>query len=297
MAAHGWGAERSDARALPCPGVSVGSEFLQRAHSLSVRIKVKGELSEEGGHGASLSGGEEFVGHRPYRGGEDLRRLDWNLWARLRQPFVKVTRREAGEEWAVLIDASASMGVGPPGKLQRAAEVAGALAVLGLARGARVRLFASSGAELDMAKESAAGELLKYLNGLRAEGSVGMRGLVEQAAKFRSANRVFLIGDLLDLSPAQALALVRKGRSLAAVGLLAPLEFEPASLGRIEWWDPEEEQRLVLNVGQKTLQKYEMTLSVHLDRWREAAARHRASFGCWDTKVAFEDVVRDVLRA
>ena len=286
----------TDARALPCAGVSLGSDFLQRARSLSARLESKGELNDEGGRGASLSGGEEFVGHRPYRGGEDLRRLDWNLLARLRQPFVKVTRREAGEEWAVLIDASASMGVGPPGKLQRAAEVAGALAVLGLGRGARVRVISSSGAEIYLAKERAGAELLSYLNALTAEGTRGMRALVEQAARYRAANRVFLIGDLLDVTPAQALTLVRRGRSLAAVGLLAPLEFEPGSLGRVEWWDPEEEQRLVLDVGDRTLQEYEQTLSGHIDAWREGAARHHAAFGCWDTNVPFEDAVRGVLR-
>ena len=283
------------ARALPCAGVSLGPDFFKRARSLSLRIQSKGELHDEGGRGGSLGGGEEFVGHRPYRGGEDLRRLDWNLLARLRQPFVKVTRREAGEDWAVLIDSSASMGVGPPGKLQRAAEVAGALAVLGLGRGAKVRLLASSGAELYLTEDRAGAELLSFLNGLHAEGADGMRGLVEQAARYRSASRVFLLGDLLDLTPGEALALGRRGRSLTAVGLLSPLEFEPGALGRVEWWDPEEEERLVLNVGERSLQEYELALTKHIDLWREGAARHRAAFGYWDTSVPFEDVLLGVL--
>jgi len=291
------GKATTEARPLPCPGVDVDAAFLQRARSLAVRLEAGGEIREEGGRGASLMGGEEFVGHRPYRAGEDLRRLDWALFARLRQPFVKLTRREAGEEWAVLIDASASMGVGPPGKLQRAAEVAGALAVLGSGRGSRVRLLASSGSELLLTRGRAGGELLTFLNGLRAEQSLGMRSLVERAGRFRSAARVFLVGDLLDLEPREALGLVRRGRSLVAIGLLAPLEFEPGPLGRVEWWDPEEEQRLVLNVGAESAQKYEETLGAHVDGWREAAARHRAAFGCWCTQTPFEEVLRGVLGA
>ena len=287
---------KAGARSLPCPGVEVDGEFLQRARSLAARLQASGEVREEGGGGAHLLGGEEFVGHRPYRPGEDLRRLDWALFARLGQAFVKVTRRDAGEEWAVLIDASASMGVGPPGKLQRAAEVAGALAVLGSGQGARVRLLASSGAELFLTRGRAGGELLSFLNGLRAVEALGMRSLVERAGRFRSATRVFLVGDLLDLEPREALGLVRRGRSLAAIGLLAPLEFEPGPLGRVEWWDPEEEQRLVLDVGARSAQAYEETLGAHVDGWREAAARHRAAFGCWDTRTPFEDVLRGVLR-
>jgi uncharacterized protein (DUF58 family) len=285
----------TEARVLPCPDVSVGADLLQRARTFAARLEVGGELREGGGRGAHLLGGEEFVGHRPYRAGEDLRRLDWPLLARLGQPFVKVTRREAGEEWAVLLDASASMGVGPPGKLQRACEVAGALGVLGVGRGARVRILASSGAELFLTRGRAGGELLSFLNGLRAEESAGMRSLVEKAAKFRAASRVFLVGDLLDLEPREALGLVRRGRTLAAVGLLAPLEFEPGQLGRVEWWDPEEEQRLVLNVGQESLQEYEASLGTHVDGWRDAAARHRAAFGCFNTRAPFEEVLRGVL--
>ena len=285
----------TEAHALPCPEVSVDADLLQRARSFAARLEVGGELREEGGRGAHLLGGEEFVGHRPYRAGEDLRRLDWSLLARLGQPFVKVTRREAGEEWAVLLDTSASMGVGPPGKLQRAAEVAGALAVLGAARGARVRIISSGGAGLFLAGGRAGAELLAFLNGLRAEESRGMRGLVERAGRFRGASRVFLVGDLLDLEPREALGLNRRGRSLAAVGLLAPLEFEPGQLGRVEWWDPEEEQRLVLNVATESLEEYERCLNAHVDGWRDAAARHRAAFGCYDTRTPFEEVLRGIL--
>ena len=285
----------TEAHALPCPEVSVDADLLQRARSFAARLEVGGELREEGGRGAHLLGGEEFVGHRPYRAGEDLRRLDWSLLARLGQAFVKVTRREAGEEWAVLLDTSASMGVGPPGKLQRAAEVAGALAVLGAARGARVRIISSGGAELFLTGGRAGAELLAFLNGLRAEEPRGMRGLVERAGRFRGASRVFLVGDLLDLEPREALGLVRRGRSLAAVGLLAPLEFDPGQLGRVEWWDPEEEQRLVLNVATESLEEYERCLNTHVDGWRDAAARHRAAFGCFDTRTPFEEVLRGIL--
>ena len=220
---------KTDARALPCPDVEVDAEYLQRARSLAARLEAGGELREEGGRGATLLGGEEFVGHRPYRAGEDLRRLDWSLLARLGQPFVKVTRREAGEEWVVLVDASASMGVGPPGKLQRAAEVAGALAVLGAGQGARVRLLASSGSELFLTRGRAGAELLTFLNSLRAEGALGMRSLVEQAGRFRAAARVFLVGDLLDLEPGEALGLVRRGRSLAAIELFENDELREAA--------------------------------------------------------------------
>ena len=42
---------------------------------------------------------------------EDLRGLDWNLYARLDKPFVRVTRREAGEAWAVAVAATSTWSI------------------------------------------------------------------------------------------------------------------------------------------------------------------------------------------
>ncbi|MEM7516854.1 MAG: DUF58 domain-containing protein, partial [Planctomycetota bacterium] len=110
-------------------------DFSRRLEQLVRRRGAQG-ASREGRGAARIQGaGEEFTGFRPYRPGEDLRQLDWDLLARLDLPFVRTTRREATEAWTLLIDGSASMGVGPPPKFQRAAELAVALAHLATAGG------------------------------------------------------------------------------------------------------------------------------------------------------------------
>ena len=80
---------------LPCPGVAFPPEFVGRLERLSHRVSTARQR-REGAGGLRLTGaGEEFVGYRPYRIGEDLRRLDWDLFARLDRPYVRVRRREA----------------------------------------------------------------------------------------------------------------------------------------------------------------------------------------------------------
>ena len=56
--------------------------------------------------------GFDFDEHRPYRPGDDVRRIDWNVTARLRQPFVRETHAERELNVIVALDLSPSMSFG-----------------------------------------------------------------------------------------------------------------------------------------------------------------------------------------
>lgn len=71
--------------------------------------------------------GTEFHEFRPYQPGDDLRTIDWTVEARLHQLVVRVPRAQGYVRLHVLVDISASMGVGAPAKLSCAARAAAAL--------------------------------------------------------------------------------------------------------------------------------------------------------------------------
>lgn len=291
---------KSERPPLPCPGVRFGPDYLQRVDALHTRLAAVREKREGAGSSAVLAPGEDFVGYRPYSPGEDLRRLDWNLLARLDRPYVQVTRRTAGELWAVLVDTSASMGVGPPGKLQRAAECAVAFACLGQRYGAEVRLFVSGANEgdpvqLTLRPRDDPRTLIDFFEQRVAEGRGGLARLVATPRAYREAGRVLAIGDLLDLEPKELLGLMRGGRELGALQLLAPIELEPGE-GAVRWWDPEGEAQLELSVDGPLLARYKASLDARLEGWRRVASRHGIRFACRSTGEAFEDLVRDQLR-
>src|SRR3982750_4562886 len=79
----------------------------------------------------------ERGGKRP---GDDLRSLDWNLYARLDKLIVKLFLEEEDLHFFTLIDASPSMDFGHPTKLQYAKQLAAALGFVGLIRTDRVRI-------------------------------------------------------------------------------------------------------------------------------------------------------------
>lgn len=276
-------------RSLPCPAVRFEEGFARRLEALGARLAAARSRRESGGSMRVAGGGSEFVGYRPYAPGDDPRAIDWDLVARSRRAWVKVCRREAGERWLVALDTSASMGVGPPGKLQRAAEVAAGIAAIAVAAGAQARIVASpNGREFEVERRPDLPALLAFLETLRAEGS-GKDSAVPRVP--RDASRIFLVGDLRDTSPEAVLALRSRGRELSLVQILAPVEISPPEGGAVEWWDPEAGAQISLDVDAATRGSYEAELAAEIERWRGACARHGVPYSCSSSANSFEEIL------
>lgn len=82
----------------------------------------------------------EFDDYRNYVPGDDLRRIDWNVFARLDRFFIKLFREEEDQALHIVVDASPSMDAGTPGKLVLAQRLAMALGWIGLSSRSRVVL-------------------------------------------------------------------------------------------------------------------------------------------------------------
>src|SRR5579859_7103556 len=80
----------------------------------------------------------EFADYRNYVVGDDLRFLDWSLYARLDRLFIRLFMEEEDLHFYILIDNSLSMDFGTPTKLHYARQVAAALAFIGLVNMDRV---------------------------------------------------------------------------------------------------------------------------------------------------------------
>ncbi len=92
----------------------------------------------------------EFDDFRAYVPGDDPRHIDWNILARLDRLVIKLFREEEDLALNLVIDESASMDAGDPGKLAYVQRLAFALAYVGLVNQNRVSVsaFGAPGAEL-----------------------------------------------------------------------------------------------------------------------------------------------------
>jgi uncharacterized protein (DUF58 family) len=191
----------------------------------------------------------EFADYRNYARGDDLRRIDWNVYARLERPFIKLLEEEEDLAVHVLIDASASMdyGDGDLHKFLYAQRLAAALGYIALAAGDRLWL---AGLRADVVSGEfgpARGRghalgLLTFAEGLRPEGETDLDGaLQDYVLRARRPGLAFLISDLLAPGGfASGLsALQGRGYDAVVIHVLHDDEIEPAYSGDLKLVDVE----------------------------------------------------------
>lgn len=297
---------------LQAPRVRFAPGFAARCERFAARVAARRARRDEFDGAARASGGHEFAGYRPYVPGDDPRAIDAAAWARSDDPLVRVTRREAGARRGVVIDTSASMGVGPPGKLQFAAEVAAALALAARARGETTCVVAAGGdggRDRGPARATIAGprtrpaELFAHLESLDARGVFGAAELAAGVAQTGACARVVVITDALSLRPADVVALAGPRRRVALLVVLAPhemgrldrLERDADGAWRVEWVEPERGARVPLFVDEGARRRYEAALGLELETWRVACARARVAHDVRASDAEFEEAAERCL--
>ena len=88
-------------------------QTLARLASLELRAKMIVEGLSSGLHRSPFQGfSVEFAQHRPYVAGDDLRHLDWKVYARTDKLHLKQYQQETNLDLMVLVDSSGSMAYG-----------------------------------------------------------------------------------------------------------------------------------------------------------------------------------------
>jgi len=146
--------------------------------------------------------GLEFADHKEYSPGDDIRYIDWNVYAHLEELFVKVFEQEETLPVYVLLDVSASMSVGSPSKLELAAKLAAALSYVALANqdAARVILFADGVVRSTKVLRGKARiyDILQLLDA-KAEGTTSLSAALETfSAETHLPGVALILSDFLD---------------------------------------------------------------------------------------------------
>jgi uncharacterized protein (DUF58 family) len=251
---------------------------------LLMRSPVRGGL--KGGRRSVKKGQSvEFADYRDYSLGDDLRQLDWNVYARLERLFVKLFVEEEDVTVTLLIDASASMAAGQPQKLLFAKRAAAALGYIGLASEDRVAVSALSGR---VARRRAAlrgsGRVFRLLADLSAiEPADGPTDLVAAArhagAQLHGRGVVVLLSDLLDPNADKVIReLAATGSELIILHVLSPDELDPPLEGDLRLVDTETGERVDVTVDLATLDAYKARLAAWKASFADLAAKRRASY-------------------
>jgi uncharacterized protein (DUF58 family) len=203
----------------------------------------------------------EFADYRNYTPGDDLRRLDWNIYARLEKPFIKLLEEEEDLAVHILLDGSLSMnwGEGDEHKFNYARKLAAGLGSIALSSGDMLTIgFLEDGQVADDFGPTRAGtaipRLFRFLEGLEPNGQTDLNKSIQQfGVTPRRPGLVILISDLLTATGfASGLRnMLGRGSEAALIHVLSPDEIEPPLAGDLQLVDVEtnQEQDVSLDGG------------------------------------------------
>jgi uncharacterized protein (DUF58 family) len=233
--------------------------------SLVARRRVRAQWA--GRHGSHHKGESlDFADYREYVPGDDFRRIDHNLWARL--GVLLVRRFEAEEELPVRVVLDRSRSMGFYSKMDTARVLAGMLAYLGLAGGDRVQVFSIPGPEGRAWAAGPAGRHLsswpaleRWLEEIEPVGAVDLSPPIRRLAG-EGVNRgsLILVSDLLSPDWQSALdgLLVTSGGVVLHV--LGGEELDPTLAGDLRLADAESGREVSVSTSEETMRKYRQAL-------------------------------------
>ncbi len=179
-------------------------DFQRRLEYLTVvsRRLFAGRLRAERKTKKSGSG-VEFADHRDYASGDDLRSLDWAVYARTGRLLLKLFEEEEDLTVYILLDCSHSMSLGDPPRFDHARRLAAALSYVALANLDRVALLAwSTGVDKRLPPARGRGQVFKVFDFLRGCEAKGQTALASAARAFAVEHRrrgvAIVVSDLYD---------------------------------------------------------------------------------------------------
>ena len=308
----------------------LGPEFCTQFERLDI-ISKKVFAGHLPGERRSKRRGEsvEFDDYRAYTPGDDLRRLDWNAFARFDKFFIKLFRAEEDLGLHLLVDCSASMLAGgqtEPSKLLFAHRLAMALAYVGLQGNNRVSLglFGREGADplwrlapMRGRRQSArAGHALleSYAKSQRA--APGPERDRFGRSRFERAMRAFgqtcvgsgvviVITDALEpigLDAGLNMLADSRTRDCMFIQTLAPSELAPERLaqaglvGDLRLTDAENNRAVEVTMSAAVIRAYKQRLKDHIDRVATRCARRDISHLCIPSDADIVEVLTGQLR-
>jgi uncharacterized protein (DUF58 family) len=245
----------------------------------------------------------EFADFRNYVAGDDLRFMDWNLYARLDKMFLKLFLEEEDLHFYALIDASHSMRFGEPSKLFYAKQLAAALGFVGLIRADRVQVETLGSSRRStgpvLRGRRSLWRMLEYLENLEDGQDLSLLDGVKNFCLRNSGKGILvLLTDLMEKTGYEAAlrVLLAQKMDVYVIHLLSPEELNPTLHGDLRLIDSEDADVAEVTISRPLLNRYQRTLAAFIDGAREYCTRRGMTYVLADTSQPVEQLVTKYLR-
>ena len=286
------------------PDLLLDPAFMARLDQLDVMSrkmlagKMKGERRSKR-RGQSV----EFADFRNYVVGDDLRFIDWNIYARLDRLFLKLFLEEEDLALYVLLDVSKSCDYGNPNKAQYLKQVAAALGYIGLVNYNRVTIaamadgiVAETGAMRGRRRVS---QMIDFVQKLQPTGSSHFAEACRRfALQHRQKGVCVVLSDFFVKEGFETgLRYVAGGKyDLFAVQVLSPQEVEPDLQGDLKLRDLEDDDMAEVSITQPLVKQYKANLNAYCLALKDYVTKRGGTYLFTSTSVPFDTLVLNYLR-
>jgi uncharacterized protein (DUF58 family) len=284
-------------------------DFLARLDRLDLlsRKILAGKLSgERPARQAAPAAALLPIDYREYSAGDDLRFIDWNIYARLDRLLLKLFAQEEDFFLHVLIDVSKSCDYGLPGKALYLRQVAAALGYVGLVNHHHVAIHAigdeSAAQSGQLHGRSRASAMIEFLAALETGGESRFEQECSRFAAGRNRPGICVVlSDFLFAGGVDAgLAYLRAAKhDLFCIQVLSPQELRPTAAAETigqEIIDMERRHTAKVAVTPLLLEEYQSNLTSYCRSVSESVTRYAGSYVLTRTAQPFDRLVLDHLR-
>ena len=279
-------------------------EFMNRLDSLDVlsRKILQGKLQ---GERRSKRRGQsvEFADHRPYVAGDDLRFVDWNIYGRLEQLFLKLFIEEQDLTVHVVVDGSASMSVGEPSKELFIKKLAAALGYVSLVKNNRVSIsvFADGvvGQLANMRGRNYLHQMADFLLTAQCDGVSQFETACRQIASGRIGCGVMIVlSDFLfkEGYDSGLRRLIGRQYDLYVIQVLSAQELSPDFAGDLKLIDIEDADVAEITVSAALVKHYKRNVTAYCNELKDFCSRRGAVYALANSGDSVESLVLNYLR-
>ncbi len=274
----------------------LSAEFLQQLEILALRIQKTRNLHLAGEQQSEhLGSGLEFHDFAPYQPGDDYRYVDWNLYSRLGQLFLKKFIEEHDMNIHILLDASTSMAHFPD-KFRLAAEIAAAIGFLALRQLDKVgAAYVTDTVTRELRPRKGRTQIFRlfdFLNEPPAMGATDLaRVLLQLGYRYKHPGYAVVLSDFFDQNDIEPAVtnLLRRGWQVLLVHILSSEEIDPHLDGSVVLVDAESGHRVVIEAD-TIRDRYQERLQQFRDKLASMV-----SFGAHYVPVSTQDAVTEVI--
>ncbi|NQV09082.1 DUF58 domain-containing protein [Candidatus Woesearchaeota archaeon] len=281
----------------------IDTDFLNSLDRLHLIIKKKITSSYSGSRESpSFGRGLSFRDHREYVPGDDFRAIDWNVYARTTEFFIKRYEEERNLTVHVIVDSSASMNFGRHmKKFDYGSMIGVGFAYMAMKNNERFVFSTFSDKLNPFRAKKGTKQLLNtvsYLNLLKVQGVSNFKDSLRKYKKLiNSKSLIIIISDFLfDLEELKESLLHYKRNQLIIVQVLDPIERDLEFYGNLVLHDSETASVLHTFVSRRVRDNYKKKLEDHILDIKELCDRIGAEFITVTTDKPIFDTFYEILR-